>query len=163
MFIAASLRLFVFPPVDDLRPVDAIVMLGGGGDRGPRAVDLADAGWSDTIVFASAYDEATATWATRPCNPGLNDLHAEVVCFHPEPATTRGEVRAVVALADENGWDQILVVASDDQITRARLLFDRCWAGSALFPGGVRHPWWPVRIGYEWGATIKALTIRRSC
>jgi uncharacterized SAM-binding protein YcdF (DUF218 family) len=162
-FVTVSYRAFLRPPVDAPRRVDAIVMLGGGGPRGSKAVELLDEGYADVIVFASAYVEEQDVWATTPCNPGANDLSGEVICFDPEPATTQGEVRGIIRLAEQHHWQQILVVASEDQITRGRLLFGRCWGGEAWFAGGVHHPQGALRVFYEWGATLKALTIRRSC
>ena len=66
-------------------------------------------------------------------------------------------------MAREHAWQQILVVASEDQLSRARLLFGRCWSGRAWFVGGVHHPHGPIRVIYEWGAIIKAVTFKRGC
>ena len=65
-------------------------------------------------------------------------------------------------LAPEHGWETVVVVASTDQITRARRLIERCWDGDARFTGPDHDDPWPIRALYEWGAGIKA-TLLRSC
>ena len=96
----------------------------------------------------------------RSCNSRPERLAEEVAleCLIPEPGTTRGEVREIARQAEARDWDEIVVVASTDQITRARILLARCWNGDARFTGPDHSdPWW-VRVVYEAGATAKALT-----
>lgn len=162
LFAASSYRLFLEPSVDAPTPADAVVMLGGRGPRGDEALKLLNEGYADTVAFSAPYDEDTGVWDMKPCNPGLQPVDGQVVCFEADPATTQGEVRAIVDLAAERGWTHIIVVASKDQVTRGRILFDRCWEGDADFVG-VSPPDPLFRLAYEWGATVKALTIKRGC
>ena len=58
----------------------------------------------------------------------------------------------------------MVVVATTDQVTRARLRFDRCFGGTisvvaAAEPQEMRS----FAFTYEWGAIIKAETVQRSC
>jgi uncharacterized SAM-binding protein YcdF (DUF218 family) len=87
----------------------------------------------------------------------------EVVRFVPDPSTTRGEARFVVALARDRGWERVVVVSGRSQVGRARLRFRRCWPEGELL---VVAP--PDRVGafdvlYELGATMKAVIWERSC
>ena len=81
-----------------------------------------------------------------------------VICFHPHPATTQGEARAVTKLARTHNWRQIIVVPGIPQTTRARIRFDRCYHGTLFFdpasPGGPCA--WIHNVFYEWGALAKA-------
>ena len=46
---------------------------------------------------------------------------------------------------------------STDQVTRARMLFERCWDGEMAFIGVDHQQPLPVRAVYEWAALTKAL------
>lgn len=160
-----TVRWFVDPHKDDPGTADAIFVLGGGGDRVGFALDLVRDGVSDTAVFASEFVESQGVWAARPCNDVRPDdvpESATFECHEPDPATTRGEARLLRDLATERGWDTVVVVASTDQITRARRLVERCWDGEARFTGPDHDQPWPIRALYEWGAGLKA-TVLRGC
>jgi uncharacterized SAM-binding protein YcdF (DUF218 family) len=158
-------RWFVDPRTDDPGVADAIFVLGGGGPRVDYAIDLVRRGVSNEVVFASPFVEEEGVWAARPCNAIRPEGIADDVligCVEPDPGTTRGEARLLRDLADERGWRTVVVVASTDQITRARRLIGRCWDGEARFVGPPHEQPWPVRAIYEWGAGLKA-TVLRGC
>ena len=158
-------RWFVHPHKDDPGTADAIFVLGGGGDRVEFAVDLVRDGVATDVVFASPFVESENVWAARPCNairPSDVPTAATFTCVEPHPGTTRGEARLLRDLAAEGGWETVVVVASTDQITRARRLIERCWDGDIRLTGPDHDDPWPVRALYEWGAGIKA-TVLRSC
>lgn len=161
-----TLRLFRYPTTDQPGPVDAVVMLAGGGPRVDKAVELGvDLGLADTVVFASTWVPDQRVWAARPCNSSGRARMADTtaICFQPDPASTRGEVREIARMAKENDWTSIIVVASTDQITRARMLLNRCWDGEATFVGVSHDQPFVFRAAYEWGAITKALIVNRSC
>jgi uncharacterized SAM-binding protein YcdF (DUF218 family) len=162
-WVAASARLFVWPPTDQPAPADAVVVFAGGGDRAERGVELVRDGYADTVVFASAFVEDQDVWAVRYCNYARSEVPGEVLCFEPDPGTTRGEARATADLAEERGWDEILLVVSTDQAERARMLVDRCWDGEVKVIEVAHSQPRIVRVFYEWGATAKALTVNRGC
>lgn len=156
-------RWFVHPHKDDPGVADAIFVLGGGGDRVPYALDLVRDGVATEVVFASSFVEELDVWAARPCNTARTRRVPETTtfeCFEPDPGTTRGEARLLRDLADERGWTSVVVVASTDQVTRARRLIGRCWSGDVRITGPDHHDPWPVRALYEWGAGIKATFVR---
>jgi len=158
-------RWFVDPHEDEPGSADAIFVLGGGGDRVGFALDLVRDGVSDTAVFASDFVESQGVWAARPCNDVRPDdvpESATFECHEPDPATTRGEARLLRDLATAHGWDTVVVVASTDQITRARRLIERCWDGELRLTGPDHDQPWPIRAFYEWGAGLKA-TVLRGC
>ena len=157
VFAWISYALFASPTVDDPGQADAIIMLDGGGRRLAKVTELVDQGVSDNVVLASKW--VPPVWSASVCNTRPSPFPADVriLCFEPHPSSTRGEVRFVSDLADEYGWDRLVIVASTDQVTRARMLFERCWDGELAFVDTDHKQPWPVRAVYEWAAMAKAL------
>ncbi|MCU1456652.1 MAG: hypothetical protein JWL73_744 [Actinomycetia bacterium] len=161
--------LFVKPDkTDNPHPADAIVMLGGNGPRLGRVYQLSLKDLAPTIVLSDPDRNL------EPCKQnGPNGFTSgnrvfrfggkQIVCFHPVPKTTRGEARSLAKLATRHGWKSLIVVVSTDQVTRAKLLLGRCWAGNVQMVSV--HPSQPVawRAIYEWGAIARAVVLRRDC
>ncbi|MDH3707821.1 MAG: YdcF family protein [Acidimicrobiia bacterium] len=166
VLLVASFPLFVDPDVDEPRPVDAVVVLAGGGNREDPAVSLVEQGYADVVVFSDPGRATLDFTANQYCN-SRNALRVpegvEQICFDPDPGTTQGEVRAIADLARERGWSSVIVVASTDQVSRARRLLERCWDGEIVMVGVDNDQPVPVRVAYEWGATIKSYTVNRGC
>jgi uncharacterized SAM-binding protein YcdF (DUF218 family) len=87
-----------------------------------------------------------------------------VLCFQPNPFSTQGEARAVARLARAHGWSRVVVVTSTFHVTRARMLFRRCYPGK-LWMVGTSSPWWklPEEWASETGKLIVQLTAQRGC
>jgi hypothetical protein len=85
-----------------------------------------------------------------------------VICFHPDPVTTRGEARQIGVLAAERHWKSVILVTSQDHAWRARLRTRRCFAG-AVYVSTTSLPAlaWFRQIPYQWAATAKALSLNR--
>jgi hypothetical protein len=156
-FVAATLRLFVFPDLNAPTRADAIIVLGGNG-AGPedRGIQLAEEGYTPTLVFSLVPSQACAH----------SDIaRITVRCFRADPQTTQGEARVIAALAHREHWTRILVVMPTTQASRARLRIGRCYSGQVL-EVGVADPGigaWARGIVYEWGALLKALVLQLSC
>ncbi len=154
-FLTLTAVLFVFPATNPPARVDAVVVLGGAGDRLGRGLALVREGYAP-LLLVSDHQEA-------PCPPDTR--HYQVVCFNPNPATTQGEAEEVGRLASAHHWSRLLVVSSIPQTTRARVRIDRCYHGTVLFdpvsPGGFGE--WLYSLVYEWGALVKAFTLQRAC
>lgn len=158
-FCAVSARLFVWPPTGMPARVDAIVVIGGPGDRVDYGLQLARENKAPYLVFSKGLG-----WLP----PGICTQHvgsATVICFQPNPDTTQGESEGFARLAKQYDWRSVAVVTSQEQAWRAKLWFGRCYSGQvfsvgprlslgAVIPGGVL---------YEWGATVKAEVFDRSC
>jgi uncharacterized SAM-binding protein YcdF (DUF218 family) len=159
VFTAATVHLFVWPQLPPTPPsVDAIVLLGGPGDREDTALALA-VSHAAPVLVQSIWDPAA-----RPdrCLGGLPDV--TVVCFHPHPDTTRGEAEYFGRLAAKRHWRSMILVVTTDQAWRARLRFSRCFSGQIyVTPVGLPAQLWVRQIPYQWGATAKALTLERDC
>jgi uncharacterized SAM-binding protein YcdF (DUF218 family) len=157
---AATARFFVWPDLPPLPPhADAIVELGGPGNRRALSLELGREGLAPLVVISTTADQMETSWCYRGRLEGVN-----VHCFHPDPFTTRGEARYVAQLAREQGWRSVILVVSTDQAWRAMLRLSRCWDGEIFVAAAdLRRRDWPGQIVYQWGATAKALTVERSC
>jgi len=166
VLVVASFPLYIDPDVDEPRAVDAVAVLAGGGNREDPGVSLVEQGFADVIVFSDPGRGSLQFTANQYCN-SRNALrvprHVEQICFDPSPGTTQGEVRQLAELATERNWTSLMVVASTDQVTRARRLLKRCWDGEIVMIGVDHDQAMPIRVGYEWGAALKSYTISRGC
>ena len=159
LFTGVTLRMFVWPDLPPLPPkADAIIELGGPGDRDAAALALARDHRAPVLVQSTVAAEA----GTDRCLPPVPDV--TIMCFNADPGTTQGEARAIAALAARYHWTSVILVTTPDHAWRARLWVSRC------FPGGVAVSttplpalYWFRQIPYQWGASIKALTFERSC
>ena len=152
-----SARLFVWPALPPLpAQADAIVELGGPGDRDSAALALARDHRARFLI------RSTFLVRSKSCFPPMSGV--TVLCVHPEPSTTRGEGQYIRRLAAQYHWSSVILVTTPDQAWRARLWVTRCFDGD-VYVSTARLPlWsWPRQIPYQWGATAKALTVERTC
>ena len=127
VWVGLNTYLFALPSLDRPRHADAVIVL--AGDRTPRldrGLGLIRAGVSGTLVISDGRDPLWPA-ANRLCAQGGDGFR--VVCVRPEPYSTRGEARGFGRLARENGWRSVVVVTSTFHVTRARMLFRRCFDG----------------------------------
>jgi len=159
VFGTATARLFVWPERGMPPRVDAIVMLNGTGNRLPTTLDLAWAQRASVVVIS----RGSPYWAHGGiCAPQIPKVR--VICFSPDPATTRGEAEYAGRLARRYHWHSIALVTTRPQDTRARLRVSRCFPGSIyVMTAPLPTHEWPYALAYEWGATIKALLLQRTC
>lgn len=118
----------VYAPQMDAPPddVDVMVQLGGAA---PPDYDAARSFAGAHHIPALVISEPTGSrWAQdRYCGP-LEGV--EVICFSPDPSTTRGEAQDFTALATKHGWRSAYVLGTGrEHAERVRLYFSRCWDG----------------------------------
>ena len=158
-FGAATARLFVWPRCGIPAHVDAVVMLDGPGDRLTSSFEIAAARRATYLVISQG---SVAAGNNPHCPYGFP--HVRVICFHPDPPTTRGEAEYTAGLAARYHWHSVALVAITPQLTPALLRLDRCYAGRTY---GVKAPLplvsWPYEVAYEWGALINAELFQRGC
>ncbi len=159
VFAIASYRWFAHPRLDTPTTADAVMVLDGGGDlREHLGVHYLAIGVADTIVFSNPGGDDRQFNANQYCNAATGGrLPAYTqICFDPAPSTTRGEVQQMARIAQEMGWDHIVLVASVDQTTRARRLMERCFDGQIDMVAVAHDQNLAKRVVYEWGANLKA-------
>ena len=164
-WLVACAVLFVWPSAETGAPAhaDAVVVLSGSFARLPPALALIRRGVAPVLAISSvAY---TPRWkaARRLCRAGTY-ARARVLCFTAVPYSTRGEAETVTRLARARRWRSIVVVSSTFHLTRAKLLFDRCFKGRLSFVGAP-VAWWqlPEDWASETGKLAVQLVVERSC
>jgi uncharacterized SAM-binding protein YcdF (DUF218 family) len=163
VWLAATVRLVFVPAEDAPEKADAVVVLSGSKhERLDRGLELVRDGVAPTLVISGGFDPRQPV-ANRLCRAGEGDGF-NVVCFTPDPDSTRGEAQAAGRLAAERGWKRVLLVTSRFHVTRARMLFDRCMDGD-VDAVGVPYPRTriPTAIAAEWVKLGLSLTVARSC
>ena len=158
---SVTARLFVWPDLPPLpAQADAIVELGGPGDRDSAALALAREHRARFLIRSSFLVRPASL--SKVCFPPMEGV--TVLCIHAEPRTTRGEAQYVRRLAAEYHWRSVILVTTPDQAWRARLWVTRCFDGDVyVSTTRLPLPGWLRQIPYQWGATVKALTVERTC
>ena len=88
-----------------------------------------------------------------------------MICFQPDPTTTRGEAEEIGRLARQHHWHSVIVVTSTYHVSRARLIVERCMPGTVLMvaaPGKPSLEGWGYQFLYQTGGFAKAL-LHPSC
>lgn len=156
---AAIVRLFIWPDRGMPTRVSAIVMLNGPGDRLNTALDLA---WQHRAPFVVISRGSPAFGHGSVCAPSIP--HVKVICFDPNPSTTKGEAEFVGRLAKKYHWQSVVLVTITPQDSRARLRVERCFTGPVyVVTASLALSTWPKEIAYESAATVKAYIFQRGC
>jgi hypothetical protein len=156
-FGVVTARLLVWPAQGMPARASAIVMLAGPGDRLPVALQLAREHRATVLVVSRGWKGYGG-----PCPSAVPGVR--LICFEPDPPTTRGEAEVIGRLARQYGWSSVALVTIRSQDTRARMTVERCFSGSTyVVTAPISLGSWPYQIAYGWGALIKALFVYRSC
>jgi uncharacterized SAM-binding protein YcdF (DUF218 family) len=161
---ALTYPLFVFPATDEPGRADAVVVFAGGdGERQDEGLRLVREGVAPVLVISDGGQPGSRK--ARVCRE--RPARLRLVCFSPDPATTRGEAQRFAELAEREGWRSLVLVTSTYHVRRASLLLGRCYRGQ------VRRVATPLYNDYrretarqlagEWLALGAAVTLQRSC
>jgi uncharacterized SAM-binding protein YcdF (DUF218 family) len=119
---------------DALTRADAVIVLGGEHDgREAFAMRLAADVSAKAVVLSDPYDSDDRLMRRLCANDPPGQI--VVICRVPEPADTRGEAMLARVLADEHGWQRIVVVSWRYHLVRARMIFQQCFSAT---PGVVK-------------------------
>jgi hypothetical protein len=154
-YAVVTVVFFVSPDLGTVSRPQAVVVLGGYGNRLARGLAVARADDVRTVELSTGNTEAACP------RVAVVDLH----CFAPNPASTQGEARAIAAMARQHHWDRLLVVAGTTQVTRARLRIGRCYNGQMAFSGvdPVGPFRWVGEVVYDQIAMVKAVVWQWGC
>lgn len=159
--VVLTAALFVWPRTGHPPHADAVVVLSGDhGERLPAALGLMKRGVAPTLVLDGTPD--FALWL-RLCQEAQT---FEVVCLRPDPDGTRAEAKDAGRLAEGRRWKRVVVVTTTYHVTRAGLLFRRCFDGGVAAVGAHPPYGWSDsarQILHEWLGVIHAMTLARSC
>ncbi len=162
---ASGYVLFTRPHSDPLTKADAIIVLGGENDgRLQYGLDLARRGYADTVVLSNSYLDKPADLPDfqRACTSGTQTI--TVICFVPDPFTTRGEAMYTAELAWARHWTHVIVVSWNYHTVRARYVFHQCFDGEVTMHPVPRAydfaPWrWALVYAYQYAALMKAVAV----
>ena len=161
VWLTATAILFVWPGEDEASRADAVVVLSGVRKaRLAKGLELVRRGVAPTLVIS---DGRAPGWeeGNRLCDGGAD---FRVVCFRPRPYSTHGEAADVARLARARGWRSLVVVTSRYHLTRARLLFRRCFDGPVRAVSADTSPGaMALNMPFEWGKLLTQLTLERDC
>jgi uncharacterized SAM-binding protein YcdF (DUF218 family) len=160
LWLVAVAVLFVWPQANETPPAhaDAVVVLSGGeNQRLDPALKLVQRGVAPILAISSAFQDPRWTKAHRLCNGQDGRLRFKVICFAATPYSTRGEAETVTRLAKHDGWNRVIVVTSTYHVTRARMLFRRCFHGK-LWTVGTGSTWWT--LPEDWASETGKLTVQ---
>lgn len=126
------------PRTSDPESADAIMVLSYRDDRMQKGRELAAEGVSDQLVvsrservrelFRTGKLSNTGSRWFEECDKEYDDYLAH--CVVPVPNTTRGEAYAMAQLAQEEGWDSIVLVTEPSHLRRATTIAERCFDGT---------------------------------
>ena len=158
LFCGLTVRLFVLPTTGMPARVNAIVVLGGGGNRLGLGLQLAQQGHAPYLLLSDGLPFVPPAL----CEPRHRSY--TVICWNPSPLNTKGEAQFVGRMARQHHWASVVLVTTPDQAWRAALYVRRCYTGK-IYSVTTPLDWtqWPYKIAYQWGATIKAETLQRGC
>jgi uncharacterized SAM-binding protein YcdF (DUF218 family) len=162
-WVVATLRLVFFPAEDAPGRADAVVVLSGSKhERLDRGLELVRDGVAPTLVISGGFDPRLPR-ASRLCHAGRGDGF-RVICFTPDPDSTRGEAEEIGRLARSRRWQRVLLVTSRFHVTRARMLVDRCVDGD-VDAVGVDYPSTsiPAAVAGEWVKLVLSQSVARGC
>jgi len=143
--------------------VDAIVVLGGGGQRFEEGVALVQEGVAPELVVFRTIDPTQRWQAAHALCARWDPVPA--TCLEPDPSDTRGEAMRLGLLIEDRGWSDVIVVVSNDQARRAGSLVRRCAPDEVeVHLVGVEHPHpFAVRAGYETAALLRDRVLQPGC
>ncbi|TMM14718.1 MAG: hypothetical protein E6F98_03520, partial [Actinobacteria bacterium] len=128
------------------------------------ALKLVERGIAPVLAISSPYRQPKWRTAIRLCTGQTPHPRFRVICFQATPYSTRGEAETVTRLAERDGWNRLVVVSSTYHLTRARMLFRRCYRGT-LWTVGTSSPLY--RLPEEWasetGKLIVQTAVERGC
>jgi uncharacterized SAM-binding protein YcdF (DUF218 family) len=166
IWLAACAVLFVWPSAaSSPGSADAIVVLSGGrNSRLDPALALMRRGVAPILVISSPSQDRKWKTARRLCSAHHTAGVPRILCFEAHPYSTRGEARAIAAVARAHDWTHVVVVTSTYHVTRARMLVRRCYDG-AVSMVGTSSTWWklPEEWASETGKLAVQLTAERGC
>ncbi len=147
--------------MDRVTHADAVVVLSGGrSDRLPKGLELVQSGVAPTLVISDGRAQGYPQ-ANKLCRGGQP---FRVICFLPDPYSTRGEAEGIARLARKYHWRSLVVVTSRYHVFRARVLVERCFHGPLAVVGSM--PSLKNLLNgalQEWPKLVYEETVVRSC
>jgi uncharacterized SAM-binding protein YcdF (DUF218 family) len=127
VWFIAMYYLLLHPKTDHPTQADVVMVLSGDSKhRMPTALQMEKERVAPVLVISDGANGIPR--AQSLCATGGIPAY-RVVCFRPNPYSTRGEAEMFARLAAKNHWHSVAIVSSPTHITRLRILFKRCFKG----------------------------------
>lgn len=119
--------LLLHPKLDHPAKADVVMVLSGDSKhRLPAALHLMSERVAPTLIISDGMNGIPE--ARQLCRDGGPPAW-HVLCFRPNPYSTRGEAEEFSRLAAQHNWRSVAIVSSPTHLTRLRILFKRCYKG----------------------------------
>lgn len=144
------------PTVRDAdRPVDAIVVLTGGGVRLSEGFALLDRGLAKKLLISGVADGVDLPALLQTLNGAPMPSQAMLDCcvtLGYDARSTEGNARETFRWVVDNGFKSVRLVTANYHMKRSLLEFRRLMPGIELvpnpvFPPEVQDPYWFIRLG----------------
>lgn len=148
---------FLYPPRDVPPRSDVVLVLAGASDGrheyGARLVDEGVAG----ILVISNWKGVEDEVGWEHCRGSARPADADSLCMKPSPVTTVGEAQTFAQLAQEQGWESVVVVTNRPHTRRVRSVFEQCSEvpATVVFHGWVDKLRIPYHVARELGGYLK--------
>ena len=118
---------FLFPPQDEPRQADAVLVIAGASDgRHELGAQLIEDGVSENFVVSNSSGPEDKVGYAH-CNGDSKPASAtETWCMKSDPVTTTGEALAIDKLAKLEGWTSVTAVTNRPHNRRVRTNLERC-------------------------------------
>jgi uncharacterized SAM-binding protein YcdF (DUF218 family) len=154
--------LLLHPKSDNPTKADVVMVLSGdSAHRLPRALHLMSQHVASTLVISDGANGVPE--AQQLCKSGGPPAW-HVICFRPNPYSTRGEAEWFAKEAAQKGWKSVAIVSSPTHLTRLRILFKRCYKGTIYAVKAKQTPGSKLEsVFFETAKLIYEETLVRSC
>ncbi len=116
---------------DPIKPVDAVVVLSGDdGDRLALAIEMHQQGMAPNLVITFTESQASNRLKNEAIDAGFPA--GDIYFTQKRVTSTVDEAQAVLHLAQEKRWNELMVVTDPFHSFRARFIFRREMAGSGI-------------------------------
>jgi uncharacterized SAM-binding protein YcdF (DUF218 family) len=154
--------LLLNPKSDHPQSASVVMVLSGDSKhRLPRALGLMGRRVATTLIISDGMHGTLR--ARKLCSSGGPPAF-HVICFRPDPYSTRGEAEAFARMATLNHWTSVAIVSSPTHLTRARILFERCFHGTIYTVRARQTKLSKIEsVFFETGKLFVEETLVRSC
>ncbi|KQQ09904.1 YdcF family protein [Rathayibacter sp. Leaf296] len=165
--LGAGIPLYVTPPIERIpEQADAVFVLGPSTRaRVEYARRIIESGATDVMVLSVGPEEMQADYEDKKYKK-CNEEGGDVLCYAAEPLTTQGEARQLERMAEEYGWDSVIVMTNEPHIVRARMIMERCYSGEISMIPSNEPMGLDYLIGqyfYQTGGFLKAFFVTNTC